>query len=61
MQCVVVVRALDLGRLVRLVRRIQEFYGGGGGGAQKSMRLHSHYERGTELTSDRGPGPVKWP
>ena len=27
-------------------------------GAQKIMCLHAHYERGTELTFGRGPGPA---
>ena len=31
---------------------------GGGGGAQKIMCPHTHYERGTELTFGRGPGPA---
>ena len=39
--------------------RIQDFHlGGGGGGAQKIMCPHEHYERGTELTFGRGPGPA---
>ena len=29
-----------------------------GGGAQKVLCQHAHYERGTELTFGRGPGPV---
>ena len=31
---------------------------GGGGGAKQIMCLHEHYERGTELTFGRGPGPA---
>ena len=40
--------------------RIQDFHlgGGGGGGAQQVMCQHAHYERGTELTFGRGPGPA---
>ena len=38
--------------------RIQDFHLGGGGGAQKVMCQHAHYERGTELTFGRGPGPT---
>ena len=30
----------------------------GGGGAQKIMYPHAHYERRTELTFGRGPGPA---
>ena len=30
----------------------------GGGGAQEIMCPHPHYERGTELTFDRGPDPA---
>ena len=30
----------------------------GGGGAQKIMCPHAHYERKTELTFGRGPGPA---
>ena len=36
------------------------FIGGGGGGAQKMMCPHAHYERKTELTFGRGPGPGPW-
>ena len=28
------------------------------GGGAKIMCAHAHYERGTELTSGRGPGPA---
>ena len=31
---------------------------GGGGGRQKILCPHAHYERGTELTFGRGPGPA---
>ena len=32
-----------------------------GGGAQKIMCPHAHYDRKTELTFSRGPGPLKGP
>ena len=35
--------------------RIQDFHLGG---AQKIMCPHEHYERGTELSFGRGPGPA---
>ena len=38
-------------------RRIQDFHLGGGGGGNV-MCQHAHYERGTELTFGRGPGPA---
>ena len=37
--------------------RIQDFHLGGGG-AQKVVCQHAHYERRTELTFGRGPGPA---
>ena len=36
--------------------RIQDFHLGG---AQKIMCQHAHYERRTELTFGRGPGPAR--